>query len=96
MKISPLRDRVVVKRVDAKSVTDGGLVIPESAQEKPLRGIVVAIGQGKRDKDGGRIDLDVSVGDEVLFSKYAGSEVEIDGEDRLVLTEDEIIGVIEP
>lgn len=94
MKIRPLHDRLVVKRVAEETKTSGGLYIPDSAKEKPARGIVRAVGQGKRDDSGNRIALDVSEGDEVLFGKYAGTELKLDGEECIVLREDEILAVI--
>jgi chaperonin GroES len=95
MKIRPLHDRVVVKRVAEESKTSGGLFIPDTAKEKPARGKVVAVGEGKRDKNGARIKLDVREGDEILFGKYSGSELKLDGEECIVLREDEILAVIE-
>ena len=95
MKIRPLHDRVVVKRVAEETKTSGGLYIPDTAKEKPARGKVVAVGEGKRDKNGARIKLDVKVDDEILFGKYSGSELKLDGEECIVLREDEILAVIE-
>jgi chaperonin GroES len=95
MKIRPLHDRLVVKRVPEESKTSGGLFIPDSAKEKPVRGLVVSVGEGKRDDAGKRIALDVKAGDEVLFGKYAGTELKLDGEEHIVLREDEILAVIE-
>lgn len=95
MKIRPLHDRLVVKRVAEDDKTSGGLFIPDSAKEKPARGKVVAVGEGKRDKQGDRIALDVKPNDEVLFGKYAGTELKLDGEEHIVLREDEILAVIE-
>lgn len=95
MKIRPLHDRLVVKRVAEDDKTSGGLFIPDSAKEKPARGKVVAVGEGKRDKSGDRIALDVKPNDEVLFGKYAGTELKLDGEEHIVLREDEILAVIE-
>jgi len=95
MKIRPLHDRLVVKRVAEEKQTAGGLYIPDSAKEKPARGVVIAVGEGKRDESGKRIALDVSKGDEVLFGKYAGTELKLDGEENIVLREDEILAVIE-
>ncbi len=95
MKIRPLHDRIVVKRVAEEEKTEGGLYIPDTAKEKPARGVVVAVGEGKRDKDGKRIPLDVKEGDEVLFGKYAGTELKLDGEEHLVLREDEVLAVIQ-
>jgi chaperonin GroES len=95
MKIRPLHDRVVVKRVPEETKTSGGLFIPDTAKEKPARGKVVAVGEGKRDKAGARIKLDVKVDDEILFGKYSGSELKLDGEEHIVLREEEILAVIE-
>ncbi len=95
MKIRPLHDRIVLKRVQEEAKTAGGLFIPDSAKEKPARGVVIAVGEGKRDKDGKRLALDVKKGDEVLFGKYAGSELKLDGEEHIVLREEEILAVIE-
>ena len=94
--IRPLHDRILVKRLDAESKTPGGLIIPDNAKEKPVEGIVVAVGDGTRNKDGERIPLDVKAGDRVLFSKYSGSEVRvsIDGGDHLILREDDVLAVI--
>jgi chaperonin GroES len=95
MKVRPLHDRVLVKRVESEEKTAGGLYIPDSAQEKQSQGIVLAVGEGKRDEKGGRITLDVKVNDRVLFSKYGGTEVKIAGEDRIILREEDIQAVIE-
>ena len=95
MKIRPLHDRILVKRLDEETKTSGGLFIPDSAKEKPIQAKIVAVGAGKRDKDGKVIALDVKAGDKVLFSKYSGTEVKIDGEERLIVREDDILGVIE-
>jgi chaperonin GroES len=95
MKIRPLHDRVVVKRVPEETKTSGGLFIPDTAKEKPARGKVIAVGEGKRDKAGARIKLDVKVDDEILFGKYSGSELKLDGEEHIVLREEEILAVIE-
>ena len=91
----PLHDRVVVKRVKEEEKTKGGIIIPETAQEKPQEGEVVAVGPGARDEDGERVALDVEVGDRVLFGKWSGTEVKIDGEDLLIMKESDIMGVIE-
>ncbi len=95
MKIRPLHDRVVVKRIEEKETVQGGIIIPDTAKEKPQEGEVIAVGQGKRLEDGKLIPLDVKVGDRVLFGKYAGSEIKMDGEEFLIIREDEILGVIE-
>jgi len=95
MKIRPLHDRLVVKRVAEESKTSGGLYIPDTAKEKPARGRVVAVGEGKRDENGKRIVPDVKEGDEVLFGKYAGTELKLDGEEHIVLREDEVLAIIQ-
>jgi chaperonin GroES len=95
MKFRPLHDRVVVKRVKEEEKTKGGIIIPETAQEKPQEGEIVAVGPGARDEDGERIDMDVEVGDRILFGKWSGTEVKIDGEDLLIMKESDIMGVIE-
>ncbi len=95
MKIRPLQDRIIVKRVQEEERTKGGIIIPDSAKEKPLEGQVVAAGNGKVMEDGKVRPLDVKAGDRVLFNKYAGTEVKIDGEEHLILREDDILGVIE-
>jgi chaperonin GroES len=97
MKIRPLNDRVVVKRIEEKETVLGGIIIPDSAKEKPQEGEILAVGPGKRLDDGKLCPLDVKVGDRVLFGKYSGSEVpvKIGGEDVLIMREDEILGVVE-
>lgn len=95
MKIRPLHDRLVIKRVDEEEKTASGIIIPDSAKEKPLRGQVVAAGNGKVLEDGSVRPLDVKVGDEVLFSKYAGTEIKIDGEEHLMMREEDVLGVVE-
>ncbi|MCL9999388.1 MAG: co-chaperone GroES [Erythrobacter sp.] len=94
MAFRPLHDRVVVRRIEADQKTAGGIIIPDSAQEKPSEGEVIAVGEGNRDEDGDRIPLDVKVGDRVLFGKWSGTEVKIDGEDLLIMKESDIMGVI--
>ena len=91
----PLHDRVVVRRVKEEEKTKGGIIIPETAQEKPQEGEIVAVGPGARDEDGERIALDVKAGDRVLFGKWSGTEVKIDGEDLLIMKESDIMGVLE-
>ena len=91
----PLHDRVVVKRVKEEEKTKGGIIIPETAQEKPQEGEVVAVGPGARDEDGERVALDVKVGDRILFGKWSGTEVKIDGEELLIMKESDIMGVLE-
>lgn len=95
MKIRPLQDRIIVKRLEEETKTKGGIIIPDSAKEKPIEGKVVAVGKGKKADDGKLIAMDVKVGDKVLFSKYGGTEVKIDGEELLIMREDDILGVIE-
>ena len=95
MNIRPLHDRVIVKRVEAERTTASGIVIPDSAGEKPDQGEVLAIGPGKRDDNGKQIALDVKVGDRVLFGKYAGQAVKVDGQEVLVMREEDIMGVLE-
>ncbi len=95
MKIRPLQDRVLVKRVEEEQKTKGGIIIPDTAKEKPVEGEVIAVGNGKVLDDGSVRKLDVKVGDRVLFGKYGGTEVKVDGEDRLILREDDILGVLE-
>jgi len=95
MKIRPLHDRILVKRLEEDSKTTGGLFIPDTAKEKPIQAKVIAVGAGKRDKDGKLIALDVKAGDKVLFSKYSGSEVKIDGEEHLIMREDDLLAVID-
>ena len=95
MKIRPLQDRVIVKRVEEEEKTKGGIIIPDSAKEKPAEGKVIAVGKGKVGEDGKLQPLDVKPGDRILFSKYAGTEVKVDGEENLIMREDDILGVIE-
>ncbi|MCB9672200.1 MAG: co-chaperone GroES [Alphaproteobacteria bacterium] len=95
MEIRPLYDRILVKRVESPTKSRGGLFLPESASEKPSEGEVIAVGQGRLGDDGDVRPLVVKVGDRVLFSRYAGNEIKIDGDERLVLREDEVLGIIE-
>ena len=95
MELRPLNNRVIVKRVDSETVTKGGIVIPDTAAEKPDQGTILAVGKGTKDDNGNYIPLDVSVNDRVLFGKYAGTQIKIDGEDLLVLKEEELFAVIE-
>ena len=95
MKIRPLHDRVLVKRIEAEDKTAGGLIIPDTAKEKPIQAEVVAVGADKRDKDGKLHAPEVKAGDRILFSKYSGSEVKIDGEEHLIMREDDILAVIQ-
>jgi chaperonin GroES len=94
-KIRPLQDRLIVKRVQEEEKTKGGIIIPDTAKEKPIEGKVVAAGNGKVLEDGKVRPLDVKAGDRILFSKYAGTEIKIDGEEHLIMREDDILGVIE-
>jgi chaperonin GroES len=95
MKLRPLHDRVIVKRMEEERVSTGGIVIPDSAAEKPIRGEIVAVGNGKILESGDKRELDVKAGDKVLFGKYSGTEVKVDGEELLVMREDDIMAVIE-
>ena len=94
MAFRPLHDRVLVRRIEADQKTAGGIIIPDSAQEKPSEGEVVSVGEGARDDDGDRIPLDVKAGDRILFGKWSGTEVKIDGEDLLIMKESDIMGII--
>jgi chaperonin GroES len=95
MKIRPLQDRIIVKRVQEEEKTKGGIIIPDTAKEKPIEGKVIAVGNGKVQEDGKVRPLDVKAGDTVLFSKYAGTEIKIEGVEHLIMREDDILGVIE-
>ena len=95
MKIRPLYDRIVVKRIEQQEVMQGGLYIPDSAKEKPQEGEVVAVGKGKRLEDGKVIPLDVTPGDRILFGKYSGSDIKLDGEEYLIMREEEVLGIME-
>ena len=95
MALRPLHDRILVQRTEEEEQKVGGIIIPDSAKEKPQQGKVVAVGNGKADKDGKRIALDVKDGDTILFGKYSGQEVRVDGEDYLIMREDEVLAVIE-
>ncbi|WP_285907627.1 co-chaperone GroES [Pseudodesulfovibrio pelocollis] len=95
MKLKPLNDRVLVKRLEVEEKTSGGIYIPDSAKEKPMKGEVVAAGPGKLDEDGKRVKMTVKKGDTVLFAKYAGTEISIDGDDHLVMREDDILAIID-
>ena len=95
MKFRPLHDRVVVKRIDAEEKTAGGIIIPDTAKEKPSQGEIIAVGPGGRDESGKLIPIDLKVGDTVLFGKWSGTEVKVDGEDLLIMKEDDIMGVVE-
>jgi chaperonin GroES len=95
MKIRPLQDRIIVKRVAEEETTKGGIIIPDTAKEKPIEGTVLAVGNGKVQEDGKVRSLDVKAGDRVLFTKYAGTEVQLDGVEHLVIREEDILGVVE-
>lgn len=95
MKIRPLQDRVIVKRIAEEEKTKGGIIIPDTAKEKPQEGKIVAVGKGKVNDDGKLTKLDVKVGDKILFGKYSGSEIKLNGEEHLIMREDDILGVIE-
>jgi chaperonin GroES len=95
MKIRPLQDRIIVKRVEEQEKTKGGIIIPDSAKEKPMEGKVTAVGSGKVLEDGKKQPLDVKEGDRILFGKYAGTEIKIDEEEHLIMREDDVLGIIE-
>ena len=95
MKIRPLYDRIVVKRIEEKEQMQGGLYIPDTAKEKPQEGEVVAVGKGKRLEDGKVVVLDVQVGDRILFGKYSGSDIKLDGEEYLIMRDDEVLGILD-
>jgi chaperonin GroES len=93
--LRPLHDRILVERIEEQEQKVGGIIIPDSAKEKPQQGRVIAVGQGKADKDGKRIPLDVKAGDTILFGKYSGQEIKVEGEEYLIMREEEVLGVIE-
>jgi chaperonin GroES len=95
VKIRPLQDRVIVKRIEEEEKTKGGLIIPDTAKEKPQEGKIVAVGKGKLNEDGKVMPLDVKVNDRVLFGKYSGTEINIEGEEHLIMREEDILGIIE-
>jgi chaperonin GroES len=95
MKIRPLHDRLIVKRLEEEEKTKGGIIIPDTAKEKPIEGKVIAVGQGRMNKDGKKVPMDVKKGDRILFAKYAGTEVKIDGEEHLMMREDDVLAIIE-
>lgn len=95
MKVRPLNDRILVKRVEEQTTTKGGIIIPDTAKEKPAEGKIIAVGNGKLADDGKRIPLEVKAGDRVLFGKYAGTEIKMEGEEFLIMREDDILGIIE-
>ncbi|RJP83362.1 MAG: co-chaperone GroES [Desulfobacteraceae bacterium] len=94
MKIKPLQDRILVQRVEEEQTTKGGIIIPDTAKEKPIEGKIIAVGSGRVGDDGKRIPLEVKVGDRVLFGKYGGTEVKIEGKEYLIMREDDILGII--
>ena len=95
MKFRPLHDRVVVKRIDAEEKSAGGIIIPDTAKEKPMEGEIVAVGPGARDEKGTLVPLDVKKGDRILFGKWSGTEIKLDGDDLLIMKESDIMGIIE-
>jgi chaperonin GroES len=95
MKLRPLQDRILVKRIEEESKTAGGIFIPDTAKEKPQKGEIVAVGNGKKTDDGKVIPIDLKVGDQVLFGKYAGTDIKVEGQEYLIMREDDILGVIE-
>lgn len=95
MKMRPLQDRVIVERVEEEEKTVGGIIIPDTAKEKPQEGTIIAVGKGKVLDNGTKIELDVKVGDKILFSKYAATDIKIDGKEYLIMREDDILGVVE-
>jgi chaperonin GroES len=95
MNIRPLYDRIVVKRIEEKETIQGGIIIPDSAKEKPQEGEVVAVGQGKRLENGKVVPLDVKAGDRILFGKYSGSEIKLDGDEYVIMREDEVLGILD-
>jgi len=95
MKIRPLHDRLIVKRLEEEEKTKGGIIIPDTAKEKPIEGKVIAVGEGRIKKDGKKIPMEVKKGDRILFAKYAGTEVKIDGEEHLMMKEDDVLAIVE-
>jgi chaperonin GroES len=95
MKVRPLHDRIIVKRLEEEEKTKGGIIIPDTAKEKPIEGRVIAVGDGKIKEDGTKIPMEVKKGDRILFAKYAGTEIKIDGEEHLMMREDDILAIIE-
>jgi chaperonin GroES len=95
MKIRPLQDRVIVKRIAEEEKTKGGIIIPDTAKEKPQEGKIIAVGKGKTNDEGKVMPLDVKVGDKILFGKYSGSEIKLNGEEHLIMREEDILGVVE-
>jgi chaperonin GroES len=95
MKVKPLHDRILIKRVEEKETVKGGIIIPDTAKEKPQEGEVIAVGGGKKTEDGKVIPLDVKAGDRILFGKYSGTEIKVDEEELLIIREDEVLGILE-
>jgi chaperonin GroES len=95
MNLRPLHDRILIKRVEDKQTVKGGILIPDTAKEKPQEGAVVAVGTGRKDKDGKLVPLDVKAGDRILFGKFSGTEIKLDNEEYLILREEEVLGIIE-
>ena len=95
MNLRPLQDRIIVKRLEEETMTAGGIFIPETAKEKPMKGEVIAVGKGKKTEEGKILPVDVKKGDKVLFGKYAGTEIKIDGQEYLIMREDDILGIME-
>ena len=95
MTFRPLHDRILVRRIDAEEKTRGGIIIPDTAREKPMEGEIIAVGPGARDEAGRLVELDVQVGDRILFGKWSGTEIKLDGEDLLIMKESDVMGVIE-
>jgi len=95
MNLKPLHDRVLVKRLEEEEKTRGGIIIPDTAKEKPIRGEIIAVGPGKMSDEGKRIEMSVKTGDKVMFNKYAGTEIKIEGEEHLVMREDDIVAIID-
>jgi chaperonin GroES len=95
MKVRPLKDRIIVKRLEEEEKTKGGIIIPDSAKEKPIEGKVIAVGDGKINKDGKKVPLEIKKGDKVLFAKYGGTEIKMDGEEHLMMKEEDVLAIIE-
>ncbi len=95
VKFRPLHDRILVKRLEEHEQLKGGIIIPDTAKEKPQEGLVIAVGEGKKNEDGKRLPMDVKANDRILFGKYSGSEIKMDGEEYLILREDEVLGIVE-